>query len=170
VADGALQEALSDREMDLEIGDLQEGLAGIDIEFGDGVARRRLFGGFALPVAADGVAVGNLAPRRRNFTADRHDVRTTVGEATAGGHGGERWHLAGDGGQFQAAPRDFRQRLEQGLRVGMARLGEKFFAARYFDQFAGVHDADAVGHAGDDAEVVGDEQHAHATVDLNFGQ
>ena len=52
----------------------------------------------------------------------------------------------------------------------MLRPAEEFLAAGHFDQFAGVHDADAVRHFGDDAEIVGDQQHAHAALALQLRQ
>ena len=40
----------------------------------------------------------------------------------------------------------------------MLRIREQRVDRRFFDDAAGVHDGDAVGHLGDDAEVVGDEE------------
>jgi len=106
-------------------------------------------------------------------------VRAAVGEAAAGRHRVERRHLAGNRRQRHAAPRDFGQGGEQRLRVGVThpkgtssgtRTGEEFLAVGDFDQFAGVHDADAVRHFGDDAEIVGNQQHAHAALALELCQ
>ncbi len=93
-----------------------------------------------------------------------------VGEAAAWRHLGQCRHLPRDGGQRRAAPRDIGQRGEQRLRVGMLRSREEGFAARDLDQFAGIHDADAVRHARDHAEIVRDQQDGHAARALQFRQ
>ena len=52
-------------------------------------------------------------------------------------------------------------RLEQGLRVGVAHRIEQVVRARALDDLAGVHDHHPVGAGGDDAHVVRDEQDGH---------
>ena len=47
---------------------------------------------------------------------------------------------------------------EQSLRVGMLGLPIKRFCRSHFDEFAGVHDGDAVGDVFDKFKVVGDEE------------
>ena len=170
MANRALQHAAPDGEMHLEIGHFEEGPRRFDIQFGHGMARRALFCRLALPVTAHDVPVASIAPGRRHRAALRHDVCAAFGKAAAGRHGRQHRHLAGNRRQPAAAPRHFGQGREKRLRVGMARRREEGLAARHLDQFAGIHDADTLRHAGDNAEVVGDEQHAHATVNLNFCQ
>ena len=52
---------------------------------------------------------------------------------------------------------DPRDRAEQAPRVGVLRVVEELVERALLDDPAGVHDDDAVGDVGDDAEVVGDE-------------
>ena len=52
-------------------------------------------------------------------------------------------------------------RRQQGLGVGVAHVGEELSGSRLLDDLAGVHDEHAVGPAGDDAHVVGDEDDRH---------
>jgi len=49
-------------------------------------------------------------------------------------------------------------------------LGEEGFPGPGFHQLAGVHHPHLVGHAGHHAEVVGDQQHAHAAAGLQLGK
>ena len=167
VADRSLQDATADREMYLEVGNLEKGLARLEVELGDGMAapgRNRI----APPVAAQRMARRHVPPGRRAIATEIRSVRAAFGEAAAIRHRSQRRHLAGDGGQAQAAPRDLGQRGEQRLRVGVARPREEVLATRHLDQFAGIHDADAMRHPGDDAEVVGDQQHGHAALALEL--
>ena len=52
----------------------------------------------------------------------------------------------------------------------MLRRGEDLLDRPLLDDLAAVHHADDVGDAADDAEIVGDEQHAHAEPGADFGQ
>ena len=52
----------------------------------------------------------------------------------------------------------------------MLRRGEDLLHRSLLDDLAAVHDADHVGDAADDAEIVGDEQQAHAEPGANFRQ
>ncbi len=81
-------------------------------------------------------------------------------EGAAGGPVHERGRLAGDleeraaaGGSVEAG-----QRGEEPERVGVAGGGEERVDRRVLDLAAGVEDGDPVGEAGDDAEVVGDQE------------
>ena len=49
-------------------------------------------------------------------------------------------------------------------RVRMFDLGEELLGRRLFDEGSGVHDGHLVGVAGNDAEVVGDQDHRHPRV------
>ena len=61
-----------------------------------------------------------------------------------------------------------RHRAEQRLRVGMARLREQVLDGGLLDLAAGIHDDDALGHLGDDAEVVRDEDDGGAGLGLEL--
>src|SRR6185437_16679506 len=50
----------------------------------------------------------------------------------------------------------------QSLRVRMKRLAQEFAGGSEFDDLPRVHDGYAVGDVADDAEIVGDQQDAHA--------
>ncbi len=54
-----------------------------------------------------------------------------------------------------------RDRLEQGGRVRVAHAGEQLGGGSAFEDLACVHDHDPVTAAGDDTEIVGDEDHGH---------
>jgi hypothetical protein len=70
---------------------------------------------------------------------------------------GQIGRLAGDGVQGLLAA-DLRNRAEQGFGVRVARRTEQLVDGALFDDAAGVHHGHAIAHAGDDAQVVGDEQ------------
>src|SRR5690606_13297372 len=57
---------------------------------------------------------------------------------------------------------------EQVARIGMLRAGEYRFDTAGLDDLAIGHDADPVGDAAHDAQVMGDEQHGHAEPALQF--
>ena len=52
----------------------------------------------------------------------------------------------------------------------MLRIGEDLFRIPALHRLAALHDHDIVGHLAHDAEVVGDEQHGHAELGLQFLQ
>ena len=56
---------------------------------------------------------------------------------------------------------ELRQRTEQRLGVGMLRVVEEVERRGLLDHLARVHDEDVVGCLGDDAHVVGDDDHRH---------
>ena len=49
-------------------------------------------------------------------------------------------------------------------------IGEELLGCRFLDEAAGVHHSHAVGHFGDDSEVVGDEQKREAEPLLKITQ
>ena len=59
---------------------------------------------------------------------------------------------------------------EQVARIGMLRRGKNLLDRPLLDDLAAVHDADDIGDAPDDAEIVGDEQQAHAEPRADLGQ
>ncbi len=58
---------------------------------------------------------------------------------------------------------------EEGLGVGVFGGGEDFVDRALLDDFTTEHDEDAIGDILDDAEVVGDEDEAHAEAAAEFG-
>ncbi len=62
--------------------------------------------------------------------------------------------------------RKLRDRLQQCLRVRVARLGEQRPGRRVLDDLARVHHCGVVGPTGDDAEVVGHQNHGHEALAL----
>src|SRR5450759_247700 len=84
-------------------------------------------------------------------------------ETTALGHmvwGGDH---ALDGGQWFVGLllREFRNGLQQTVRVRMTRRFEGLFGRRALDNLAGIGDGDGFCHFGDDGEVVGDNENGH---------
>src|SRR6476620_579757 len=63
-----------------------------------------------------------------------------------------------------------RLRREQRSGIGMFRRGENLLHRSLLDDLAAIHDADHVRDAANDAEIVGDEQHAHAEPRADFRQ
>ncbi len=56
--------------------------------------------------------------------------------------------------------------FDEGLGVGVLRVGQHFASGSRFDDFASEHDRYTVGDSADDGEVVGDQDHRH--VELLF--
>ena len=72
---------------------------------------------------------------------------------------------------LRPAPRvDARDRADQPLRVGMARIGEQRLDRRLLDHLAGIHHHDALRVLGDHAHGVGDQHDRHAEPRLHLGQ
>ena len=63
-----------------------------------------------------------------------------------------------------------RHAFEQGLGVGMQRVVEQFSHRRLFNDFTGVHDANAIGRLGHYAEVVGDQDQSHIRFGLQLAE
>ena len=61
---------------------------------------------------------------------------------------------------------DLRDRGQQRLGVGHAHLLEQRLRRRLLDHAAGIHHRDLVGAAGDDAEIMGDDDHRHVPAAL----
>ena len=89
----------------------------------------------------------------------RRRVRAAAAKLAASMRADERGHDAGNGAE--AARRGACARHgdagHQPARIGVARRGEDGRGRARLHDLAGVHDDDAVGDAGDDAEIVGDE-------------
>ena len=128
-------------------------------------------GGGAQP--APHLMIGRIGKRHQDRvtrSADRLAQRTARGEAAARGHRADRRNLAGNGGEVARVAIDARNRSQQQLGIGMGRAGEELVHRRDLDDLAGIHRGDAVGDRGDDAEVVGDEDHRHAVGRLELGE
>ena len=121
-------------------------------------------------MAADEMALGNARPARRLGAAPVERVLAAIGEAAAGELARERRHLAGDHLELRAPLAGRRQRGEELARVRMLRRAEESIARRDLDDLPGVHDRHAVRHAGDDAEIVGDQQDRHPALRLQLAQ
>ena len=92
------------------------------------------------------------------------------GEGAAWGaveHGGD---FAGEGGFAGSVGVGAGDGVEEGLGVGVLGVGVEGLAGGDFDDGAGVHDGDVVGHGADDGEVVGDEEVAEAEAVLQVKQ
>ena len=75
---------------------------------------------------------------------------------------GQRRGSAGDREELRTGRKGaLGQCRHQRARVAVLRLGEQRLRRRGFDDTAGVHDGDAIGVAGHDTQVVGDEDDAH---------
>src|SRR6266568_3180568 len=92
------------------------------------------------------------------------------GEAAARRHGADRRHLTGDRAEAAGVAIDARDRAQQELGIGMRRSGEKLIDRGDLDDLAGIHDSDAIGDRGDDAEIVSDEDHRHAIGGFELGE
>jgi hypothetical protein len=81
--------------------------------------------------------------------------------------------IAGNGapaGLERARLAEARHRAQQADRVGMPGMAQHVGGRPALDDAPGIHDGDAVGDLGDHAEIVRDEQHAHAALGLDGAQ
>ena len=116
-------------------------------------------GAFGLPeVAAHELAVDDARPARRLGPAPVEDVLAAVGEATTGKLARKRRYLAGDDLELGAALAGAGKRGEEFPRVRMLRRAEESIPLRDLDDLAGVHHRHPMRHAGNDAEIVGDQR------------
>ena len=117
---------------------------------------------------ASHVDVAQSLERRENRVAPAAlDVRAPRVEAATGRRVARRRHVARDVDQAAALP-DRRDRTEQTRRVGVSGLHEDVLDRRLLHHLARVHHHDALGHLGDDAEVVADEQDRDPGVGLHL--
>src|SRR5260221_1695808 len=114
--------------------------------------------------------VGKRDERRIAPRADLLAQGAARGEAAARRHGADRRYLAGDRAQPRGIAIDARNRAQQQLGIGMSRPREELVDRRGLDDLAGIHDGDAVGDRGDDAEIMGDEDHRHAIGGFELGE
>ncbi|MNF62219.1 hypothetical protein D3C84_438950 [compost metagenome] len=60
------------------------------------------------------------------------------------------------------AVQDCGDRGDQPARIGVGWVRQQLIATRDLDQFAGIHDANAIGDLREQREVMGDVEHRHA--------
>src|SRR5688500_5331993 len=113
-------------------------------------------------VAADGFVRKGLQERNGVIGAVGLGLGAARVEAAAGWEFGGRRDGAGDGVEAVGVGADFGDAGEEAAGVGMAWVVEDLAGGRLFDDLAGIHDADAIGDFGEEAEVVRDEEDSHA--------
>ena len=99
-----------------------------------------------------------------------HGVRAAGGERAARRRPAQVGRRAVDRDEAVEHDVDPRRRPQQPDRVRMGRSGVEVGGRGVLDDLAGVHHRDPVAHAGDDAEVVGDQQHGDAEALLQVGE
>ena len=87
-------------------------------------------------------------------------------EAAPRGRLDEIGDRAGDWTKLVAATFNSRHAAQEPQRVGMPGLAQDLSGRRHLDELASVHDANPVTRLGDDAEIVRDQNHAHAAIAL----
>src|SRR3569623_383492 len=107
---------------------------------------------------------------RRDFATSLPGMRATLDKTAGAKWFGERRHAPRDHRKLAAALTAVRQRGKYLLRIGMTRMREKRSTRRLFDDMAGVHHRDLIGHACHHAEIMRDEQQRHAGVFLQLAQ
>ena len=112
----------------------------------------------------------DVAQRRRLLPAAPVGERAARREAAALGLVVGARHRALDGGEPRAVDVEPRDRAQQADGVGVLRVGEQVGDVGAFDDLAGIHHQHLVGHLGDHAEIVGDEQDRHAEPALQVAQ
>ena len=117
---------------------------------------------FLRRVVAGGDVAGTLLfETRRELATEIGRERTSPGKDAAldplleaghlSGNLGEALRSSGEGGA------ELGHRAEQALRIGMTGRAEQFGHRRFLDLAPGIHDHDALGDFGDDAEIMGDQ-------------
>ncbi len=129
-------------------------------------AGRRLRGQLRVEQAADAARRPERGQRRDRRRARGEGAVAARLEAAALEAQPERRHRAADRRQRAAAPGRVGQRLQQQPGVRMLGRGEEVGGLGHLDDLAGVHQRHPVGHVGDDGQVVGDEEQAHALLAL----
>ena len=95
-------------------------------------------------------------------------VFTSGSETAALGHSGEIRYASGDAGKNLYAGTKLRHRGNKALCVRMGRVGKEDLHGSFLDDLSGVHNDDAGTHLSHNAEIVGDEEDAHALVLLDL--
>ncbi len=116
--------------------------------------------------AARGEQGRNLRRTARPFTPDR----TARMEAASGRRVRRGRRLSGDGNEPLLIAVDARDAAQQSDRVGMAGPFEEIGDRRGFHDAAAVHHGHPVSHAGDHAEIMGDQHDRGAGLGLAFGE
>src|SRR5262245_57316070 len=117
--------------------------------------------------ACGSVSLDRLEIRWKLNPANAHAVRAAAGECASFWRINQwRWS-AFDGAQRHVVIRKVRHRAEKSQGVGMLGLVEYLLGRALFDSPARIHDEDSVGDAGDQAEVMRDEDHRHTEIRAN---
>src|SRR5260221_3643495 len=118
--------------------------------------------------AAIGALGGDLLQTDIGAGTGGEGVRAAVAEAAAALLADEVRDEAGDRAEMLAAPglAGHRDAAQQALRVGMQRPAEDLIDAAGLDDLPGIHDGDGGDDAGDDAEIVGDQDDRHVELAL----
>jgi hypothetical protein len=106
--------------------------------------------------------------RRRRHPSQAASARRSAAEGAARGRRSSDGVMPGICAQRLPARVAARHRADQPARIGMARDGQHVVHGAALDDAAGVHDADLVGEAGDDREVVGDPDQRGARLAASF--
>ena len=122
-----------------------------------------------IQMAAHGLFT-QLMPGRRLVIAAIEGQRAALGETAAGKIAVERRHRAMRRIERRATPSAAGQRRKQLARIRMQRRTKEGRARPGLHHLTRVHDAHPVRHACRHAEIVGDQQHAHATLALDLRQ
>ena len=102
--------------------------------------------------------------------ADIHHIGAARGEGAARRRPGHVGGRAGDGRQARPLLVHPRDRRQKPLRIGLGRRGEQRIDRRAFQRAPAIHDHDPLARPGDDAKIVGDEDHRHPEVALQVVQ
>ena len=108
--------------------------------------------------------------RRRLGAAPVEDLRAARRERAARRQCREIRRLAVDRGKPLAVVAHPRDRVQQGLGIGMGRSIEDLRHRPQLDHPPGIHHRELVAHLGDDAEIVGDEDQSEAMLALQVAQ
>lgn len=118
---------------------------------------------------------GLTCSSRGNGSATGIDRKLAArGKGAAARHVHQARDHAGNGGELFAGlfhPRRIakaRHGGEKAHRVGVPGIAENLADRPFFDDPAGIHYRDAMGDFGDHAEIVGDKEHGHAALALQF--
>src|SRR3954468_214679 len=111
-----------------------------------------------------------LKERRRLVAAAVEDEVAAVRETAFLKHARQRRHLPPDNRELAGTPLWRRKRSEKLLRVRVLGRAEKRFALGQLDDLSGIHDGNAVSHARDDAQIMGNQQERHPSLGLQLGE
>ena len=91
-------------------------------------------------------------------------------KSAAGRKGAEFRHLAGNDREAGGVATEFRHGIHQCLSVRMERPGQQFGRRSQLNDLARVHHRDTVGNVADDAQIVRNQEHAHAQLPFEVAE